>query len=258
MARVRGKWYVLVAAALTCLVGGTVSAWGEELRVAGGAGPVKNVLQPVKEAFEKSSGMKLVITELGGTNAFKELMKGANLDMASAGYSFDELILELKKENIEVDRTAYKTVVVSRANIHVLINKSNPVSKLSKEQLSGIFTGKIQSWKDVGGNDAPLLVTIAKLNPATNTTFRNQVMGGADYAKDIAETTTTDDLKQFIASNPEAIGFGPASVIGGEIKGVEAPEIARDITFITKGEPSPKVKKLLDFVMGEGQKYIKK
>ncbi len=238
------------------LAGSALAA--EDIKIAGGAGPVKNVLLPIKDAFEKATGIKLIIMELGGTAAFKELVKG-NQEIGAAGFSYDELFMELQKEGGTLpDKASYTPAVVAKANIHVLVHKDNPVAKLSKDQLKGIFTGKVQNWKEVGGSDAPILITIAKLNPATNSTFKNQILDGEAFTKEIAETTTADEIQQFISGSAEAIGFGPSSMIGGAVKGVETQTIERVITFITKGAPSPKVQKLYDFIKGDGQKYIKK
>lgn len=248
----------VVTCAVSSLIFGGVALAAEDIKVAGGAGPVKNVLLPIKDAFEKATGIKLIIMELGGTAAFKELVKG-NQEIGAAGFSYDDLFAELKKEGGALpDKAAYTPAVVAKANIHVLVHKDNPVAKLSKDQLKGIFTGKVQNWKEVGGSDAPILITLAKLNPATNATFKSQILDGEAFTKEIAETTTADEIQQFIAGSPESIGFGPSSMIGGAVKGVETQTIERVITFITKGAPSPKVQKLYDFIKGDGQKLIKK
>ena len=38
----------------------------------------------------------------------------------------------------------------------------------------------------------------------------------------------------------------------------EIPEVGRPITLITKGEPSGTLLKMLDYIRGEGQKFIMK
>jgi phosphate transport system substrate-binding protein len=236
----------------------TLGAQAEEIKIAAGAGPVENVLKPVKEAFEKATGIKLTITSSGATIAFRDLVKG-NLDASAAGFSFEELVQEEKKEGFDVPNpTAYSSIEVAKAGIVLLAHKDNPVSKLSKEQIKGIFTGKIQSWKDVGGSDNPILVAVSKLNPATNASFRKVALDGEAFAKDVADTTTIDDLKNFITQTPESIGFGPSTSVGGSIKQIETIEISRVITVITKGAPSPKVQKLIDFIKGDGKSYVKK
>jgi phosphate transport system substrate-binding protein len=54
-----------------------------------------------------------------------------------------------------------------------------------------------------------------------------------------------------------AIAIGPQGMLDDTVKSPETPEISRPITLITKGKPSPDVQKLIDFIKGEGQKYIK-
>lgn len=244
---------------LVCGVLATGSAaFGEEIKIAGGAGPVENVLKPVKEAFEKATGIKLIITSSGATIAFKEFVKG-NLDASSAGYTYEELLQDEKKEGFVIpDPSAYKGFEVAKGQIVMVVHKDNPVTKLDKEQLAGIFSGKIQNWKDVGGKDAPILIVLSKLSPATNSTVKKAILDGKEFSKDVADTTTIDELKQFVAVNSESIGFGPATIVGGGVKTVESPGVYRVISIITKAATQPKVQKLIDFINGEGQKLIKK
>ena len=44
-----------------------------------------------------------------------------------------------------------KYAIIGNSLIKVIVNKSIPVKKLSKDQLKGIFTGKFTNWKEVGG-----------------------------------------------------------------------------------------------------------
>ena len=65
------------------------------------------------------------------------------------------------------------------------------------------------------------------------------------------------DIRQNVSVNPEAIGFGPQAILNDTVRSPETPEVARSITLITKGAPSAKAQKLLDFIKAEGSKYIK-
>lgn len=234
-----------------------VSAFAEELKIAGGAAPVENVLKPIAGPFEKATGIKLQIVPSGPKNAFLDLEKGV-VEAAAAGLTMEQWLDLLKKEGIEVkDPSLYQPVVIGKDRIVVLLHKDNPVSKLTKEQLKGIFTGKITNWKEVGGKDQPIIVVWGKLIPGTNKLFVERMLDGEKVLKDVLEATTADEIKQIVASNPEAVGIGPIAVVDATVKAPEIPEIARPITLITKGKPSPKVQKLIDFIKGEGQKYIK-
>lgn len=243
--------------ALVFLLSTVTNAHSEEIKVAGGGGPVENILKPIKTSFEKATGITLKIMPSGATVAFKELEKGS-IDASTAGFSFEDLVKALNKEGHEVkDLATYRDIVIGKGNIYAVSHKNNTVSKLSKEQLKGIFTGKISNWKDVGGKDMPFIVAIAKLNPATNSTYMKAVLDGEPFTKDVLEATTSEDLRQNVSSNAEAIGFGPITMVDSSIKVIETPEVSRPIILITKGAPSASVQKLLDYIKGEGQKYVK-
>ncbi|MDA8083620.1 MAG: substrate-binding domain-containing protein [Nitrospiraceae bacterium] len=244
-----------VSAVLLLGAGGMSSAG--EIKIGAGAAPTENVLKPVREAFEKATGDRLTIISSGPKNALIDLQKG-NVDAASAGLTFDDWMGLMKKEGAEVkDPAAFQQVTIGKDSIVVLLQKDNPVGKLTKEQLKGIFTGKIQNWKEVGGKDMQIIVVWGKLIPGTNSLFVKNMLDGEAAAKEVLDATTAEDVRQNVAANPEAIGIGPAAVVDSTVKSPETPEISRPIILLTKGKPSPAVQKLIDFVGGEGKKYIK-
>lgn len=232
-------------------------ALAEDLKIGAGAAPTENILKPVKSAFEAATGMKLYIVSSGPKNAFVDLEKG-DLDAAAAGLSYPDWLALMKKEGSEVkEPAAFTPVLIGKDKVRVIVNKENKIKSLSSEQIQGIFTGELQSWKDVGGEDAPILVVLGKLTPGTNSMFQKKFLPGKEFAKDVLEATTAEDVRQNVVSNPSAVAFGPLSLLDGSIGAPETPELARDITLITKGKPAAKVQKLLDFIKGPGRKFIK-
>lgn len=241
---------------LICTLFLTSLANGEVIKIGAGAAPTENVLKPFQAAFEKAASLELAIISSGPKQAFVDLDRGT-VDAAAAGLSFDDWLVLLKKEGVTVaDPAAYKSVVIGKDNVIVIVNKENPITKLSKEQLTGIFTGKTGNWKEVGGKDAPILVIWGGLTQGTNAMFVKNIMDGAKPTSEVITATTAEDIRQNVASNPEAIGIGPKAILNGTVKSPETPDVARPITLITKGVPSVKVKKLIDFIFGDGKKYI--
>jgi phosphate transport system substrate-binding protein len=188
--------------------------------------------------------------------ALMELEKG-KVDAALGGLGFEDWMNFMEAEGVGVrDPSLLQHVTVGKDKIKVLIHRDNPVANLTKEQLKGIFTGKITNWKDVGGKDMPLIVVWTKFLGG-NYLFAKTILDSHPLTKDIVEVGTSVDARQMVSSTPGAIGIGPLAVVSEIVKSPKTPEVERPITLITKGKPSPNVKILIDFIKEKGGKYVK-
>lgn len=232
-------------------------ASAEEIKIGGGGAPIDGIIKPVKGAFEKTSGTALNLVFSSATIAYKQLMTG-EIEASTAGLAYDELLVAAKKDGIvPTDPAAFVPTNIGKGKIYTIVHKNNPVGALTKDQIRGIFSGKITNWKEVGGADAPIIVVISTINPATNAAYRKLAMDNAPFTNEVLDAGRFEDLRQQVSANPEAIGFGPVFMLDDSIKNVETPEFSRPIILITKGKPTPKIQKLVDFINGEGQKLIK-
>jgi phosphate transport system substrate-binding protein len=245
----------MVAIFLTCFVS---VAMAEEVKVGAGAAPAENVFEKIMGPMEKATGIKVVLISNGPVQALKDLDKGL-VDAAAGGVTFPDWMAMMDKEGYAVpDKAAYKFRVIGKDVVKVLTNKDVAVKNLSKDQLKSIFTGKIANWKEVGGPDKPVVVLLGSKIPGTQAVFQKQIMDGEAYTAQAKEGTTADDLKTKVAAISGAVCLGPMSVVSDATNAPQIPEVGRPITLITKGEPSGAVLKMLDYIRGEGQKYIVK
>jgi len=249
-----------ILASLTTFVFLTVAmsagVFAGEIKVGAGQAPTQNILLPIKEHFQKATGIKLVIVTGSPKTALVILEKGF-VEAALGGLSFEDWMQYMKEERIEIkDPSSFQHVVVGKDKILVLIHKDNPVSKLTKEQLKGIFTGKIKNWKEVGGKDMTIDVVWTNLFGG-NYLFYSRILEGGLLRSDMSEVDNSPMAKAHVMSYEGAIALGPQGMLDDTVKSPETPEITRPITLITKDKPSPNVEKLIDFIKGEGQKYIK-
>lgn len=251
------RFCLILTAAVSFIFSLSIGAYADEIKIGAGAAPTENVLKPVKEHFEKATGIKLHIISSGPKIAMRDLEEGA-VDAAAAGLTFDDWMGLMKKEGAEVkDPASLQQVTIGKDKIVVLVHKNNPVSKLSKEQLKGIFTGKTGNWKDVGGKDMAIIVVWGKLIPGTNSLFVKHMLDGGSLTKDVIEATTAEDVRQNVSSSPEAVGIGPVTIVDANVNSPETPEISRPIILVTKGKPSANVQKLIDYIKGEGKTFLK-
>lgn len=64
-----------------------------------------------------------------------------------------------------------------------IVNADNPVSNLSIEQVKRIYMGEITNWKEVGGNDAPIVPYIRNANSGSQEKMETVVMAGLTMPK---------------------------------------------------------------------------
>lgn len=236
----------------------TGTALAEEVKVGAGAAPTENVFNKIKEPLEKATGVTLTIISNGPEQALKDLDAGL-IDAAAGGVTFPDWMDMMTKANYPVpDKSIYKNRVIGKDIVKVLTNKDVTVPSLSKEQLTAIFTGKAKNWSEVGGPSLPIVVVTGTKIPGTLKVFQKQVLDGAEYTTDAVVAGDAAEMKDKVAATSGAVCIGPMAKIDATVNAPAIPEVGRPITLITKGEPAGGVKKMLDYIRGEGQQFIAK
>lgn len=248
----------ILAYIFVCIFGMVQGAVAEEVKIGTGAAATENIFNKIKDPLEKASGVKLVVISGGPVQALKDLDAGS-VDAAVGGLTFPDWMALMAKEGYPIaDKSIYKNRVIGKDIVKVLTNKDVPVSALSQEQLTAIFTGKAKNWSEVGGPDKPLVVLLGSKIPGTQSVFQKQILNGAAYTTEAVEGTTIDDLKTKLIATPGSICLGAMSQIDNTVNAPAIPEVGRPITLITKGAPTGGLQKMLDFLSGPGQQYLAK
>lgn len=110
-----------------------------------------------------------------------------------------------------------KPTVLAYDGISIIVNPSNPVKDLTVEQIKDIYTGKITNWKDVGGNDAGIVVVGREAGSGTRDGFES-VTGTKEQCKYRQELTSTGDVIAAAQGNPNAIGYASTAAVGKTVK----------------------------------------
>lgn len=167
----------------------------------------------------------------------------------------------------------------------VAVHPSNGVEKLTLDQLSDMFTGKVTNWKEVGGANEPVILLSRERNSGTHVYFLEHVLrhgkesGPEEYAKSALMMPSSQAIVDEIATSKGAIGYyglgylgpknkavGVAKAAGGEFV-KPTPEgaisgaypIARPLYFYTPGEPQGDARAFVDFCLSDdGQRVVKK
>jgi len=237
---------------------GTVGlANGEDIKVGGGGAAMSTIFQPVKPQFEKATSITVINLQSSPQDGLADLLAG-KVEVATAAVPLDSMVAGVIKNGVKVDPAALVTQDIGTNRTVLLVHPSNKVGKLSKDQIKGIFTGKIANWKEVGGDDKEIVVVWGKGTPGQNGQFSRTVLDGEPVAKDVLESTNYAKIKETVSATPEAIGIDPFGMADNTVKVIDSdPLLTSPIIAVTVGKPSPKVQKLFDYVRGEGKAYTR-
>lgn len=166
----------------------------------------------------------------------------------------------------------------ARDGLAVYLPESSPVSELTIAQVKDIYTGKIKNWKELGGSDTKIILYGRENNSGTYVYFRDNVLGGKDFAAAMQSMPGTAAVVNAVSKDPNSIGFGGAAYAKGikfaKIKkdansqGFEpTPEnikagnypVTRFLYLYLRSKPTGDIKKYVDWVLSdEGQSIVTK
>jgi len=244
-----------------------------------GSDTMVNLCQSWAEKYmEKDPQAFIAVTGGGSGTGLSSLISGTCDIAASSRNIKDKEIALAKQKGIN----PYE-IKVALDGLAVVVHPQNAVSKLTVDQLAGIFTGKISNWKEVGGKDQKIVILSREVNSGTHVYFKEHVLrkndpeGREEFAPQALLLSSSQAIADEVAGNPGAIGYYGMGYISDKQKaiavaGKEGAEyvsptidnvlsgkypISRPLFFYTNGEPQGLVKKFIDYDLSkEGQDIV--
>jgi phosphate transport system substrate-binding protein len=264
-----------------CLTPATVR--GEQLSVAG-ATTTKPIIEEATKDFGKQNPDVKFVVGIGGSARGVEL----------AGKGEVQIGMSCRLPN-DKEKTAYPDLVVHQIGTDAngfMVHGSNPVQKITAEQARNIYTGKIANWKELGGNDAPIVLIMLSPKHSSYEVFLDYLKLDSKWenntacfkAKDAANYSSvtvptvdsTSDLTASMVTKPNGIGFGSVGAVlalaakGAPLKMCDLEDVPaneetilsgayplpRPMLLLTKGEPTGAVKNFIDYMKNETGKKL--
>jgi phosphate transport system substrate-binding protein len=270
----RSKIILLAVTAATSLTAMAGSARAGGLSVKGSDTMVILGQRWAEEYMKKSPELTIQVTGGGSGTGISALINGTtDICQSSRAMSTSE------KEKLR-DRyaTIGSEITVARDGLSVFANASNPLTEITMDQLKLVFTGKITSWKDLGGPDAKIIVYSRENSSGTYVFFKEHVLKNADYTARAQTMPGTAAVVNAVAKEKFAIGYGGAAYAKGiKILKVKKdagsagvlPDLAnvrdgsyalsRPLFFYTRNKPSGDIKAFIDWVLSaDGQAVVTK
>ncbi len=214
--------------------------------------------------------VSISVTGGGSGTGIAALMNGT-VDIANASRQIKTEETEAAQAN-GIDPVEH---VIARDAIAVIVNPENPVEKLTLQQISDIYSGKISNWTEVGGDDRPIVRLSRETNSGTHVYFLETVLrlGQKDnktlFSRNTLLLPSSEGIIAEVRQNPNAIGYDGLGYVPHDLKMIAIAEqpggeyvlpsvetvnnstypIARDLYMYTAGEPTGLVKTYLEWII---------
>ena len=185
----------------TAAAGGTVATDGST--------SMEKVIGALGESFmEANSGTTFTYNPTGSGSGIQAVSEGrCDIGLSSRALKDDEKASGLKETTLALD------------GIAIIVNPQNPVKDLTLEQIAKIYTGEITNWKDVGGNDAEIVLIGREAGFESITDTKD----ACQYRQ---ELTSTGDVITTVSQNPNAIGYASLAAIKDSVKALTVNGVA--------------------------------
>ena len=198
-------------ALLLAALGLTAAACAQKLK---GSDTLLPLAQKAAENYsEKNPSAHVTVTGGGSGVGLSSLREGTtDIAMASRRIKFDERV------RMQQAGRPVEGLTVAFDALAVIVHPSNPVSRLTREQLEGIFRGKITNWKQVGGEDRKIVVYSRETSSGTYEFFKESVLKHRNYMPAVLSMPATGAIIQSVSQTPGAIGYVGLAYLNPEVK----------------------------------------
>ena len=219
-----------------------------------GSTSMEKVINSLGESFmAMNKDVKFTYNPTGSGSGIQAVSEGrCDIGLSSRALKDDEKASDLVETVVALD------------GIAIVVNPENPVSDLDIDTIAKIYTGEITNWKDVGGNDAEIVLIGREAGSGTRDGFES-ITDTKDACQYRQELTSTGDVINTVSQNPDAIGYASLSAVGESVKaltvgGVEATEatvkdgsyvVQRPFVLVTKEgtKLSPAAQAFFDYAL---------
>ena len=189
-----------------------------------GSTSMEKVIMSLGESFQANNkGISVGYNPTGSGSGITAVSEGrCDIGLSSRALKDDEKASGLKETVLALD------------GIAIIVNPENKVSDLTLEQIAKIYTGQITNWKEVGGDDAEIVLIGREAGSGTRDGFES-ITGTKDSCKYRQELTSTGDVITTVAGNPNAIGYASLASVKDSVKALSVGGVAPTEATVSDG-----------------------
>jgi phosphate transport system substrate-binding protein len=239
-----------------------------------GSDTVLPLTQKEAEVFmKKNSGSSIMVTG-GGSGVGLAALQNGTTDIAQSS----RLMKMDEKMKMQDAGKSFTEKIIAYDALAVIVNPGNKISQLTREELESIYTGKVTNWKDVGGDDMPIVLYSRESSSGTFEFFKEHVMNKKNFAQSALLMPATGAIVQSVSQTKGAIGYIGLAYIETNVKALKVSydkgatyvtpstenamnksyPITRPLYYYYLNSTEKAVKPFIDFILSsEGQQIVK-
>ncbi len=257
----------------TILIALAISSSGAFAQKIKGSDTVLPLSQKEAENYMKQNKTAKITITGGGSGVGLAALVDGTTDIAMASRKM-KMAEKIKLQNAG---KAVRETTIAYDALAVIVNPSNKVTQLTREQIEDIYTGKIKNWKEVGGDDITITVYSRETSSGTYEFFKEHVMNNKNYASSVLNMPATGAIIQSISQTKGAVGYVGLAYLEKDVKALKVSydkgktytgpsmetaksktyPIIRPLFYYYTASIEKSVKPFVDYVLSaEGQKIV--
>lgn len=207
---------IILVLSIIGVVMGCNTKMEKEILTIKGSDTVLPLTQEEMEAYQKEDPDAAISVTGGGSGVGIAALLSGTTDIAQSSRKirFDE------KSKLEETGKELHEVIIAYDALSVVVHPDNKVSKLTREQLEGIFTGRITNWNEVGGEDLKIIPYSRETSSGTYEFFKESVLENKNYMNGILSMPATGGIIQSVSQTKGAIGYVGFAYINNKVKDI--------------------------------------
>ncbi len=205
----------IILSAVSAIVLATGSLMAQKMTLKGSDTVLPLAQKEAETYMKENKGASITVVGGGSGVGISAMIDGTtDIAMASRSIKMDERL------KLQEAGRAYKEIKIAFDALGVIVNPGNKVGQLTREQLEGIYTGKITNWKEVGGEDLKIVVYARETSSGTYEFFKEHVMNRKNYASSVLNMPATGAIVQSVSQTKGAIGYVGLAYVEKDVKAV--------------------------------------
>lgn len=213
----------MLAAAVLVACGPAAQGGAQQITITGSTSVGPFVEQLAERYEHEHPGVRINVQSLGSSAGIQAAEEGTvELGMSSR---------HLEPEEAEL----LDVIEIARDALAIIVHPSNPINDLSSAEVRSIFNGNIRNWRQVGGEDAPIVVVTREAGSGTYGAFEELVMDNELPTSQALRQGSNGAVRQIVAGDPDAIGYISLGIVDQSVKAVAVDNIQASTDAVLAG-----------------------